>query len=53
LATSTRAWWLSWTYLANLPSWKAWSAAGYPDPIVGLPESRARALETYQRLKDG
>jgi deoxyribodipyrimidine photo-lyase len=34
--------------------WKAdGSAAGYPDPVVGLPESRARALETYQRLKDG
>ena len=34
--------------------WKAdGAAAGYPDPIVGLPESRARALETYQRLKDG
>lgn len=34
--------------------WKADGlAAGYPEPIVGLPESRARALETYQRLKDG
>ena len=34
--------------------WKADGlAAGYPDPVVGLPESRARALETYQRLKDG
>jgi deoxyribodipyrimidine photo-lyase len=34
--------------------WKAdGAAAGYPAPIVGLPESRARALETYQRLKDG
>ncbi len=34
--------------------WKAaGGAAGYPEPIVGLPESRARALETYQRLKDG
>ncbi|KUM38358.1 cryptochrome/photolyase family protein [Arthrobacter sp. EPSL27] len=34
--------------------WKAdGSAEDYPDPVVGLPESRARALETYQRLKDG
>ena len=34
--------------------WKAdGPASGYPDPVVGLPESRARALETYQRLKDG
>ena len=34
--------------------WKAGAAApDYPDPIVGLPESRARALETYQQLKDG
>lgn len=39
--------------------WKARGAAfgdpapDYPEPIVGLPESRARALETYQRLKDG
>lgn len=34
--------------------WKAdGAAAGYPEPIIGLPESRARALETYQRLKDG
>jgi deoxyribodipyrimidine photo-lyase len=34
--------------------WKAGAAAAdYPDPIVGLPESRARALETYQQLKDG
>lgn len=34
--------------------WKADGAApDYPEPIVGLPESRARALETYQRLKDG
>ena len=33
--------------------WKAdGGAAGYPEPIVGLPESRVRALETYQRLKD-
>ncbi len=28
-------------------------APGYPEPIVGLPESRARALDAYQRLKDG
>lgn len=28
-------------------------APDYPGPIVGLPESRARALETYQRLKEG
>jgi len=27
-------------------------AAGYPEPVVGLPESRERALETYQKLKD-
>jgi deoxyribodipyrimidine photo-lyase len=34
--------------------WKAGGAAPeYPEPIVGLPESRARALETYQQLKDG
>jgi deoxyribodipyrimidine photo-lyase len=34
--------------------WKANSAAtGYPAPIVDLGESRARALATYQRLKDG
>ncbi|MDQ0755709.1 deoxyribodipyrimidine photo-lyase [Arthrobacter sp. B3I4] len=34
--------------------WKADGAtAGYPEPILGLPESRARALGTYQRLKDG
>ncbi|MET3810299.1 deoxyribodipyrimidine photo-lyase [Arthrobacter sp. UYEF3] len=34
--------------------WKAdGGAPDYPAPIVGLPESRARALETYQRLKDG
>ncbi|CAI3801304.1 cryptochrome/photolyase family protein [Pseudarthrobacter sp. MM222] len=32
--------------------WKADCALDYPDPIVGLPESRARALDTYQRLKD-
>ncbi|MFF2029431.1 cryptochrome/photolyase family protein [Arthrobacter sp. NPDC058192] len=34
--------------------WKADGAApGYPAPIVDLAESRARALVTYQRLKDG
>ncbi|MEO8284232.1 MAG: deoxyribodipyrimidine photo-lyase [Pseudarthrobacter sp.] len=34
--------------------WKAEGAApGYPEPMVGLPESRARALEAYKRLKDG
>ena len=32
--------------------WKADDVAGYPDPVVGLPESRARALDTYQRLRD-
>jgi deoxyribodipyrimidine photo-lyase len=33
--------------------WKAdEQPAGYPEPVVGLPESRARALETYQKLKD-
>jgi deoxyribodipyrimidine photo-lyase len=26
---------------------------GYPKPLVSLPESRDRALETYQRLRDG
>ena len=26
---------------------------GYPAPLVDLPESRERALEAYQRLKDG
>jgi deoxyribodipyrimidine photolyase len=25
---------------------------GYPEPVVGLPESRERALETYQKPKD-
>ncbi|MCU1533041.1 MAG: deoxyribodipyrimidine photolyase [Arthrobacter sp.] len=33
--------------------WKAGTAPDYPDPVVGLSESRARALETYQQLKDG
>ena len=34
--------------------WKSVGAAGgYPPPLVSLPESRERALETYQRLKDG
>jgi deoxyribodipyrimidine photo-lyase len=34
--------------------WKSGEAAGsYPPPLVSLPESRERALETYQRLKDG
>ncbi|SFT37949.1 deoxyribodipyrimidine photo-lyase [Arthrobacter sp. ov118] len=34
--------------------WKAdGGAPGYPAPIVDLAESRARALVTYQRLKDG
>jgi deoxyribodipyrimidine photo-lyase len=33
--------------------WRADGAPDYPGPVVGLPESRARALETYQRLKDG
>ena len=34
--------------------WKSsGSAAGYPNPLVSLPESRERALEAYQRLKDG
>ena len=28
-------------------------AAGYLDPVVGPPGVRARAPETYQRLKDG
>ena len=33
--------------------WKADTVPEYPAPVVGLPESRARALDTYQRLKDG
>jgi deoxyribodipyrimidine photo-lyase len=32
--------------------WKAGDVAGYPAPLVGLPESRERALEAYARLKD-
>ena len=33
--------------------WKSPAAApGYPEPLVGLQESRERALDTYQRLKD-
>jgi deoxyribodipyrimidine photo-lyase len=33
--------------------WKiANSASDYPQPVVGLPESRERALETCQKLKD-
>ena len=32
--------------------WKATGLQGYPAPVVGLPESRERALATYQRLKD-
>jgi deoxyribodipyrimidine photo-lyase len=33
--------------------WKnAAAAPGYPEPLVGLQESRERALDTYQRLKD-
>ncbi len=31
--------------------WKA-GVPEYPDPLVELPESRERALEAYQRLKD-
>jgi deoxyribodipyrimidine photo-lyase len=34
--------------------WKdATAADGYPAPLVGLQESRARALDAYQQLKDG
>lgn len=34
--------------------WKdATAAEGYPAPLVGLQESRARALDAYQQLKDG
>jgi deoxyribodipyrimidine photo-lyase len=34
--------------------WKNPAAApGYPEPLVGLQESRERALDTYQRLKKG
>lgn len=34
--------------------WKAGGdLRGYPAPLVDLPESRERALEAYQRLKDG
>ena len=32
--------------------WKAGDAPGYPGPLVGLPESRERALEAYSKLKD-
>jgi deoxyribodipyrimidine photo-lyase len=32
--------------------WKAGDVPGYPVPLVGLPESRERALEAYARLKD-
>lgn len=32
--------------------WKQPDVEGYPAPVVGLPESRERALATYQRLKD-
>ena len=32
--------------------WKVPGLQGYPAPVVGLPESRERALATYQRLKD-
>jgi deoxyribodipyrimidine photo-lyase len=33
--------------------WKAGvELAGYPEPLVDLPESRERALAAYQRLKD-
>ncbi|GAC1488177.1 MAG: deoxyribodipyrimidine photo-lyase [Pseudarthrobacter sp.] len=32
--------------------WKTPGLLGYPAPVVGLPESRDRALATYQRLKD-
>jgi deoxyribodipyrimidine photo-lyase len=32
--------------------WKAGEVPGYPEPLVGLPESRERALETYGKLKD-
>jgi deoxyribodipyrimidine photo-lyase len=34
--------------------WKNPAAApGYPEPLVGLQESRERALDAYQRLKEG
>ncbi|MFF1251191.1 cryptochrome/photolyase family protein [Pseudarthrobacter sp. NPDC058329] len=32
--------------------WKAGEVQGYPGPLVGLPESRERALQTYSKLKD-
>jgi deoxyribodipyrimidine photo-lyase len=32
--------------------WKAGEVPGYPDPLVGLPESRERALDAYGRLKE-
>jgi deoxyribodipyrimidine photo-lyase len=32
--------------------WKEPGPGGYPAPVVGLPESRERALATYQKLKD-
>jgi deoxyribodipyrimidine photo-lyase len=31
--------------------WKAGEIPGYPGPLVGLPESRERALEAYGKLK--
>lgn len=32
--------------------WKLPDTNGYPAPVVGLPESRERALATYRKLKD-
>jgi deoxyribodipyrimidine photo-lyase len=32
--------------------WKLPDTNGYPEPVVRLPESRERALATYQKLKD-
>ncbi len=32
--------------------WKHPDGQGYPAPVVGLPESRERALATYQKLRE-
>jgi len=32
--------------------WKQPDVQGYPAPVVGLPESRERALATYQKLRE-
>jgi deoxyribodipyrimidine photo-lyase len=32
--------------------WKQPDVPGYPAPVVGLPESRERALATYRKLRE-